>query len=505
MHLLALEWDQAEARVVVAQPRGGDVLIEHAFSVALAPRDPGQTFADISVGQRLLEALTARHISRVETIVAVGRSNIELRRLTLPPAPEDELPDLVRFGAVPHFSNLGEDWPLDFFPIESGSEGQAVLAAAISPALVKQIQDTCHEAALKPQRLVLRPCASASLVAQRGGPARHRIRLFVDLLAEEADLTVLVEKSIVLMRTVRMPAAGHADEQYSALLGEIRRTIAAAHNQLGADRVEQVVLCGHSEDHRQLAAVIGEKLQLRVDHFDPFAGLAVSRQLRSHPPEKPERFAPLLGMVLDEASGRRHAIDFLNPRKKAPPPSRRRQYVLAAATAAAVVLAALLGIWLHFGSLQRQRNQLQAQSNDLERKIKQSAGVEGQLREIEKWSLGDVNWLVELERLSKPEHFPPAKDARLAEWKTAAAAAGGQMTLIGNARQSEVISTLEQQVRDERHTVITGPSVIDKEDASYPWSFQEKVVVAPENAELYRKYQSSSRRTVSPARAGGRP
>ncbi len=311
--LLALEWDQYEARVVVAQRRANELRIEHAFSVSLAPRDPGQTFADTNVGQRLESALAARHIGRAETIVAVGRSNIELRRLSLPPAPDDELPELVRFQAAGQFGNMGEDWPLDFFPIEAAAaEGHDVLAATISPQIVEQITATCTAAGLQPTRLVLRPCAAASLLIERGGPATQRIRLFVDLLAEEADLTVLVEKRVVLMRTVRLPA--HSEDQPTTLLGEIRRTVAAAQNQLGGDRVEVVVLCGNPDDHPLLAAAIAEKLQLAVEHFDPFARMPRSRELTSHPPERPERFAPLLGLVLDEAEGRRHAIDFLNPR-----------------------------------------------------------------------------------------------------------------------------------------------------------------------------------------------
>ena len=162
-----------------------------------------------------------------------------------------------------------------------------MLAAAISPQLVKQIQVTCHEAGLRPLRLVLRPCAAASLVAQRGGPAAHRIRLLVDLLAEEADLTVLVERDIVLMRTVRLPA-GHADEQYSrAASARFAARLPQPRTSWAEIASKQVVLCGHSEDHRQLAALIGEKLQLRVAHFDPFAGLSVSRELKPTRPKSP--------------------------------------------------------------------------------------------------------------------------------------------------------------------------------------------------------------------------
>ena len=56
--LLAIEWDGYEARLAVARTRGNDVTIEHAFSVALLPRDSSQTPADVNVGDRITAELT---------------------------------------------------------------------------------------------------------------------------------------------------------------------------------------------------------------------------------------------------------------------------------------------------------------------------------------------------------------------------------------------------------------------------------------------------------------
>lgn len=523
--LLALEWDQFEARVVVAQQRGGEVRIEHAFSVSLAPRDPGQTFADADVGPRLAAALAARHIGRVETLVAVGRSNIELRRLTLPPAPEDEWPDLVRFQALPQFTNMGEDWPLDFFPLQSGNgEGASVLAATIAPQMVDQISATCQSAGLTPSRLVLRPCAAASLLIQRGDAGAHRVRLLVDLLADEADLTVLVDRGVALTRTVRLPAAGNEDDarqhdRLQALSGEIRRTIASVQNQLGGERVEQIVLCGDDEGLRDLSKELAQRFDLPVEHFDPFAGFRLSSELGAKPPQHPERFAPLLGMIVDEAAGRRHAVDFLNPRKKAPPPNRRRLYAIGAALAATVVIAIIAWGWMALDDLQRTNAKLKKELDGLKGEVEKSKGIREQTAIIDAWDGGHTQWLNELELLSTEPidkyadlagddlrqrcqaaglpsdgdddalrqrlaaldtGFPAAKDARLIELKAAQRARGGsQLTLTGYSRESEVMQEMEAMLRDERHTVVSGPGREAGEDTRYPWWFQETVKIYP--------------------------
>lgn len=481
--LLALEWDQFEARIVVAQQRGEDVRIDHALTVSLAPRDPGQTFADTDVGQRLQAALAARRIGKAETLVAVGRSSIELRRLTLPPAPEDEWPDLVRFQALPQFSNLGEDWTLDFFPLHAESgEGSSVLAAAISPQLVEQISNTCHSAGLNPSRLVLRPCAAASLLIRRGGAAAQRLCLFVDVLADEADLTVLLDRGVVLMRTVRLPAAS-ADSPAAharALSGEIRRTIASAQNQLGGRRVEQIILCGDRDEHRELSKQLAERLKLPIEHFDPFDSLRLSAELQAKPPQKPERFAPLLGMVLDEGASRRHAIDFLHPRRQAAPPSKRRWYAIAGGLVAAALLALAAIGWMEIAALESRIAALEQTSQQLDDDVEQAEAILQQVNTIETWHRGNTHWLDELEHLSRPENFPPAEDARLSGFKAARQPqGGGQLSLSGYARAAEVIPEVESRLRDQRRTVVSGPSRKTETDPRYPWRFQETVKIAP--------------------------
>src|SRR5688500_3203425 len=209
-NFLAIEWDGNEARVAIARKRGHEAVIEAAFSVDLEPRDPGQTFTAPSVGARVAAELTARNIGRVETLVAVGRKDIELRLLNVPPAPPEELPDVVRFQALRQFSSVGEDWPLDYIPIQTGDElPTSVLAATLSPEHVKQIRATCEVGSLVPRRMVLRPMAAASLLSRQLPDAQGRCRLMIDLLSDEADLTVLVGERVVFLRTCRTP--GHSD------------------------------------------------------------------------------------------------------------------------------------------------------------------------------------------------------------------------------------------------------------------------------------------------------
>ena len=93
---------------------------------------------------------------RLDALVAIGRTNIELRQLSVPPAPDDELPDMVRFQALREFNQMEEDWALDYVPIdEDPTQPRTVLAAAIAPEQIELVRKTCQAAGLRPRRLVL--------------------------------------------------------------------------------------------------------------------------------------------------------------------------------------------------------------------------------------------------------------------------------------------------------------------------------------------------------------
>src|SRR4029078_2109697 len=110
------------------------------------------------VGGVLAKALAEHGLARSEAMVAVGRANIEVRFLATPPVPEDELREVVRFQAMRQFTTLGDDWPLDFVPLGPNADGgMNVLAAAIAPELLKQIQKDCTTVGITIGKLLLRP------------------------------------------------------------------------------------------------------------------------------------------------------------------------------------------------------------------------------------------------------------------------------------------------------------------------------------------------------------
>lgn len=495
--ILALEWNENEARAVAASLRGSQAVFEQAFSVSLVPDSPDEKPADVDVGARIAAALADRGLGRLDALVAIGRTNIELRQISVPPAPPEELPDLVRFQAMRDFNALDENWPLDYIPLGSGEQTQNVLAAVINPEQVEGIREICRTAGVNPQRMILRPSAAASLfcrskVLDDGG---GQVRLLINLLASEADLTVLRGSLVSFTRCARLPSDPlDQPESPRALVSELRRTIAAAHNQLGDLRIESLVLVGTGSQHEALAQTIQKELSLPTELFDPFGELKLGGALRRALPDRSDRFAPLLGMLRDELEERSHTIDFLHPRRPPVPMGRRNAYVLAGVAVGLLFLVMIGWGWIQRRDLEHDVARLKAELNratELSKKmglsnteplddlVKRSIDLQRAVAAIETWESSDVNWLEELRWFS--DQFPDAEEALISTFSAKSGLASGTLKFAGRAANSEAIAKMEENLRDARHRLLAGNKGEDPANSKYPEQFSNNsVFISPQ-------------------------
>ncbi|QDU99225.1 type IV pilus biogenesis protein PilM [Lignipirellula cremea] len=467
--LLGIEWDSREARILLARKSGAGIEAQAALVIDLG--DDAESRDAASIGARIAAALAEQNIPPGEAMVVVGRTSIELRELAVPPAPDDELPELVRFQAPQQFSALGDDWPLDFTPLAGVPGEHRVLAAAVSPALVKRIESVCAAAGLEPQRMVLRPFAAASLLCRTF--ADDACRMMVDLLGEEVDLTVIASGQVVLTRTIRLPDAAN---EVKRLVGEVRRTMAAAQNQLGGRPVEEVVLCGDHVDHAPFCRQIEEQLSLPIRRFNPFSQIEAAATVRSKPPVHAGRFAPLAGMLLDEALGARHAIDFLHPRRRPEPRSQKLLYSLVGGGVALILLGALFIYWSERSALDQRIVELEALKKQLtETRVLADENVSAASL-LAEWETGDIDWLTELGYLS--EKFPPPEDAIVTQFTSAVTSQNvARMWLEGSVGGSESIAHIGQSLADERHRVESAGGRPDDTLPDYSVQFKETIEV----------------------------
>ena len=448
MALIAIEFDDQNLLVTAARTGSTQTCITHVIQLSIADK------SDDEVGLALKEHLQTMGVGKCEGIAIVSRSVTEIRELQVPPAPEDELPDMIRFQARNEFASLADDWALDYVPLAmSENKPTQVLAAALTPELDTSIKTICQLANVKLKRILLRPFAAADLIKSKF--ADGELRLLVDQNSNTTDLSLIDGKSLISTRTVRLPADMSADKRSKQLIAEVRRTLAAARTVSDGRKVEHVVISGEEGKNRLLGGDLAGPLGMNVEFIDPFAQVQVESSAGLTALELPGRYMSSLGGLQKELAGTRPDIDFLNPRRPVVKKVDYRKYQYYAALAAAIAFIAMVLGWRTLGSQQQEIEALRA---TLVEKLKINEGsdtipsVDQRLAEIGKidsWKTDEVNWLVELSEFSNRYLLPDdvVADSFTASFRSGSA---GRINLNGRivddlAKTDELIESLEQR------------------------------------------------------------
>jgi len=474
---LLLELTTTEARALVVSASESRVTIEKSLVVSLATAEVQAEPAALE--QKAIGALVAEGLGRLETIAVVGRADIELRLLAVPPSPDEELPSLVRFQAAQELPNLDADTPLDYLPLgDAPDRPRRVLAAVLKPGVRERLQRIGDGAKLPLAHIVLRAAASASLMLQEKPELRERCFLLVEILDRRVELAAVSHGRVVFLRHVLLSAdpTTSADAAES-LVSEVRRTRVVVANQEDGQTVEPVVLVGDGPPSRALAERLGAAADARVVVADPLPRSTVVASGAILSPQDRQAATALLGAAADDAAGRSPAFDFLHPRQPPKPPSRRGVYVLAGVAVATLVLALVVMSQLQTADLNRDIRQRQAESASLEQKVKQGDAIIAASDEVEAWLGREVVWLDELRWLS--ERFPPAQDARLTLLTGVSGDRGRGMELAGLARHAGAKAALDQNLRDATHQVVPKTSEA-RSGGQYQISFGSSLRIKPQ-------------------------
>lgn len=468
---LAIEWDSRELRIVAGTVRGERVTISDVISVPIESSEPQ------ALGETLKRVLAEAGLEKLAAGVALGRGKTEMRELKLPPVPDAELPDMVRFQAIRSFATAGEKSAIDYIATRTDSDGIRVVAASVAPEELKRCALVAVPSQTSVDRLVLRPLAAASLFRNRY-PGQEGETILIDMLAEDADIVVLRDGIPVFVRSIRLPE--EMKVRVRTLSGEIRRSVMASQDSdTDTNCARRIVLWGRADVHQEEVAALSEALNTSVETLDPFSLVDIESKLKSSMPEHVGRLAPLVGLLDSDARNDKDLIDFLNPRRPPEPPSPVGRYVVIGAAAAALVGTIFFFSWKKISTLDGEIAARQAAYNDLEKGVEDADDTIARTEKVDAFLDGNVIWLEELRRTAL--QMPPAEQLIVNNLSAEAdvRTGGGSLTLEGNVTSGSVIASFEESLRDENHSVIGLGSNVVANKEPYNFTLKETIGVPP--------------------------
>ena len=488
MALVAIEFEEDQLQVAIAQKSGQRFRVSNIFVLDVTGVD------DVASGEALRNKLGELRESKSDAIAIVSRSLAEIRELTVPPAPDDELPDMIRFQARNEFASLNDQWKLDYITLTHNPESpRKVLAAAVSPQLETRIQTVCQHAGIKLKRIVLRPFATLDLMKPeivKSELGSGNLALIVDQNVDSTDLSVVQDGKMLSTRTVRIPRTQSTDQRSKLMITEVRRTL-ASHKMTsgGGESIEHVFVSGEEARYRHLKGNLENKLQMTVTFIDPLSLVEIVKRPETDGDNDLARFTSLLGALKTEASGTAPELDFANVRKPVVKKTDLSKLYLYGALAA---LIAFVGLFFSWYILSTQAAEIERERENLVAAIKVNSGdgkfpsVDQKLNEvrlIDQWKIEDVNWLAELSSFSSRYLLP---DDVIADSFTGSVQRDGTPKIVLRGRIVEDLTKTDQLIRElsGRPYVVepidTG-TVASDQASEYPSTFEYHLNL-PENA-----------------------
>ena len=477
--LIAFEFDDSSLRVVTGQDPNRQFRVTGTVEVPIED--------DLeSVGRKLKALLREQGISKAEAVAVLNRWQAEIREVTVPPAPDEELADLVRFQARNEFISLTDDWKLDYIRLAQPAEGpHRVLAAAVSPTVIEKLQTICEAAGMTLKHIVLQPLAILDLFINDPRNENARSQLLIRSGDERADLAIAVDGNLKVTRSIRYAADATPEKRASMLISESRRTLAAASPSLDAP-IKHATVLGPEKRFKALAGDLTKGLGFSVDFVDAFTMVPLAANFDR--PDPSTDYSALLGSLMRQQAGTKHAIDFLSPRRViVRRPERGRWVTVAGLALAASVLLFLFG-WF---SLRSQQNQIDELNQTLARMTSNNQGdgrrpsvdqIMGEVGIIDQWKLNDVNWLDELKQVS--ERMLTPDDVILDSLPASAGQKAPQLDLASRVASVQKENELLRLLKGRPYQLDPERSVEDETDKEYPLGLDLRASFLPEMSEL---------------------
>ena len=264
------------------------------------------------LGKRLAQGLRRAGLTAGPAIFAVPRSSLSIRRIDLPPATDDELPEMVHLAVERDLPIDRADAIIDFTVVERGSDGLAVDVVVASAREIDRIRDVARAADIPVARISPR-CHGAVRFADGSDPT-----LLVDVTGEGLELT-LVDRGIqIWSRGVAIPVTSDEPPTADQLVPETRRSWISY--RLTDNQIEDphLVVFG-GERVADCYEALGEATGLDAVRFTGKGLVDTKRDMQG--------IWPLVGLLLPES--RERTIDLASPRRTPDLAARWRQRMLA--------------------------------------------------------------------------------------------------------------------------------------------------------------------------------
>lgn len=473
---LALDWDSELITGLEAVTSRQGVSVHKAFMLSWPESIDVEKDAD-QAAHWLKQQLLGLGITAKSVLVSLPRESVVVRRLTVPNAPDDELPALVQLQAATKSSTPLDQLELDFLPLPlvSPDGGRDVLMCSMAKKKTAKLRAILAGAGLELESLGISSIATAELIAREEKARKldpSATTLVIARHGHRVEISLLQQNQVILSHSTQI----HTDDEEhpfgneSLIVAEVQRSMISLHHQAGQIRIDRAWLVGEESEVAELAKVVETRLKCETTALIPTFAQGLTNQA-SDWPEPVAAFAAPLGLLLSRTDPTVGAIDFQNPRKPRPRRDVKKLRLMVGAGVVAVLLLAAMGYrWWKVNDLRDEITQTRSQIDRLKQSVKAGEPLMKSAALVAEWDQRANQELGQLGQLYA--ELPGTHKMYLVKYHLTA----GPKTSLG-VIQAEGRAKTEEEVRQlkanlaERGIKVKPTKTGESSDSDYPVSF----------------------------------
>lgn len=478
-NLIVLEWDREELRYLWAGQAARRLVIRaigriRPDELGKNSEEPAAVATEPNFESFLAELKQRLRAKNSRAVIVLPRGDVEEFEATLPPASEDELSGLVVNEAHKHLANADEA-RLDFLEVERGSDETRRLSIMALP----QPSFNRLNAAVKHQgwalaSLQVRHVAAAGLLSKLVDLEKQPRSILVNINRQDVELLIFDLDRLILVRTISLSADNDAAALADRLAVEIQRSlmVTARAESEQSTTPDQIYIFGSDEEQQTLAERLSANLQLPAALLNPLdVFVAYPKDL----PPQLHQFSGLLGALIDQPAER--TVDLLNSKCGRPKSPWLRRAIIYGSVAA---LALIGTVWWSLDAVNQLKDSnatLKTELAELEKQYDQLSEKTAVVEQFATWQEDDINWLDELRELS--QRFPERSLVQVKSMTLSSSPANpGVIVMNLQAKDENVITKMEQTIRDEFHQVRTNQFSQSDNEEELPWQFGASILLS---------------------------
>ncbi len=436
-------------------------------------------------------------------VVLLSRPELDVLTLTLPPSDASELPALVASEVEQQLGEADEPPAIDFYVLPNSSSSQLedtepkppvgvqVLAFALPASVQRTLQSQITGAGFRAVAICSRQLSPLGILRRRQVP-ENTLAVSVHLYTSEAELAICRGAEPILLRSIRINPEDPARVAEQIWL-ESQRCLALLPHEV-ADLPFSWFVYTTCEASYQVAQALEDHEHITIQPVDPLIGWEVEPQEQSEG-----------AMKLASAANAGAAWEYLNdelpinllaPKKS---PKVANPMVRWAALGAAAAMGLAVGIYFLLSDVKRLSEEVQVLDGELLNARKVTAKYQekaDQVTAVENWLSDQVDWIDELNELSK--RLPDGQNATVRRLTASANSNTAVIDLAVQVAKQENISQFEGSIRSAKYGVTSKQISQNPESAEYPWQFETRIVFPVEAVTRAKVYKPKAVALVTP-------